>query len=444
MDYLPKTSFLNAKVLSDIKGFCHNYIREDNPPLIIACASLDNLPTITDVYSKDFAEKIMEATLEKIEAILKEDFCNNFIIRQIGNNLISFVMPKPVKTINGTRLNYKKDIFYNIKKSLTLYRNSSFNQEVCLSISIGYTDLPYNAQNIKTALNKSFLATTEVASRAGKSSMNYKDIKAEYKKSNLGLRKIFDIKDAFKENRICLAMQPVVERASEQVAFYECLLRIVDVNGEVSSAGTSIPLAEKLGLIDVIDGFVAENIFKELLEDKNLCLSFNLSNLTTEDEKWLTSFKKLAKEHSGVTNRIIVEITETAPGRDIKQTEIFIKTMQAMGCKVALDDFGTGYTSFRQLRNLSVDIIKIDGSYITNIEKNSENYLFIKTLIEFAKNLGVKIVAEFVETESEASIMSDLETDYLQGYYYGKPCVKNETLDKIIYNIKNNKDKKII
>lgn len=444
MDYLPKISFLNPKVLSDIKMFCHDYTLADNRPLVIVCASLDNLPIIADIYSKDFAEKIMQATLEKIEAILKQEFCKNFIIRQIGKNLISFVMPKPVETINSTRLNCKKDIFYNIKKSLTLYRNSSFNQEVCLSISIGYTDLPYNTQNIQTALNKSFLATMEVALKEGKSSMNYRDIKEEYKKSNLGLRKIFDIKDAFKENRICLAMQPVVDRASKQIAFYECLLRIVDMNGKVSSAGTSIPLAEKLGLIDVIDGFVAENIFKELLEDKNLCLSFNLSNLTTEDEKWLTSFKELAKEHSGVTSRIIVEITETAPDRDIKQTEDFIKIMQAMGCKVALDDFGTGYTSFRQLRNLSVDIIKIDGSYIRNIEKDSENYLFIKTLIEFAKNLGMKIVAEFVETESEALIMSDLKTDYLQGYYYGKPCVKNETLNKIIYNIKSNKDEKII
>ena len=94
MDYLPKTPFLNQKVLSDINAFCTNYSYEDNSPLVIACISLDNLPIIMDMYSKDFAEKVIEATTEKVESILKENFCQNFIVRRIGNNLISFAIPK--------------------------------------------------------------------------------------------------------------------------------------------------------------------------------------------------------------------------------------------------------------------------------------------------------------------------------------------------------------
>jgi EAL domain-containing protein (putative c-di-GMP-specific phosphodiesterase class I) len=95
--------------------------------------------------------------------------------------------------------------------------------------------------------------------------------------------------------------------------------------------------------------------------------------------------------------------------------------MQALGCKVALDDFGTGYTSFHQLKYLSLDVVKIDGIYIRNLKENTENYLFIKTLLDFSKSYGLETVAEFVESGEVAKILMSLGVDYLQGYFFGKP-----------------------
>ena len=92
-----------------------------------------------------------------------------------------------------------------------------------------------------------------------------------------------------------------------------------------------------------------------------------------------------------------------------------------MGCQVALDDFGSGYTSFRQLKALSVDMVKIDGAFIKDLTDNSDNRFFVKTLLDFTKGFGLQSVAEFVEKGETAKMLMELGVDYMQGYYFGKP-----------------------
>jgi EAL domain-containing protein (putative c-di-GMP-specific phosphodiesterase class I) len=117
---------------------------------------------------------------------------------------------------------------------------------------------------------------------------------------------------------------------------------------------------------------------------------------------------------------MIIEITETTALRDLKETAYFIATLQDTGCMFALDDFGSGYTSFRQIRALSFDFIKIDGSLISDIATNEHNRLLVKSLLEYMKGLKVKTVAEFVETGETAKILMDYGIDYMQGNYFGK------------------------
>jgi EAL domain-containing protein (putative c-di-GMP-specific phosphodiesterase class I) len=95
--------------------------------------------------------------------------------------------------------------------------------------------------------------------------------------------------------------------------------------------------------------------------------------------------------------------------------------LQAMGCLVALDDFGSGYTSFRQLKAISVDMVKIDGAFVKDIAQSADNQFFVKTLMQFAQGFGLQTVAEFVENGEIAKILMEMGVDYLQGYYLGKP-----------------------
>src|SRR5690606_23971568 len=142
-----------------------------------------------------------------------------------------------------------------------------------------------------------------------------------------------------------------------------------------SSAGGIIPIAEKMGFIDVVDQFVLGKVIEELDASKDIQFTFNVSNLTTDSPKWLAMCTRMLAGREDISSRVIVEITETAAQRDLRQTAYFVASLQALGCRVALDDFGAGYTSFRQLKSLSVDMVKIDGTFVSDLAENSENLL---------------------------------------------------------------------
>lgn len=226
---------------------------------------------------------------------------------------------------------------------------------------------------------------------------------------------------AIREHRLRLAYQPIIESKTGRVAHYEALLRIVGHDGKISSAGTLIPVAERMGLINVIDELVLDMVIEELARAPELELAFNVSNLTTNNRHWLERLKLRLKEHPGVAERLIVEITETAVHRDLKKTAYFVAAVQSMGAQVALDDFGSGYTSFRQLKSLSVDMVKIDGVFVRDLVDNNDNRLFVKTMLDFTNGFGLKAVAEFVETGEIAKMLMELGVEYMQGYYFGKP-----------------------
>src|SRR5262249_40515451 len=158
-----------------------------------------------------------------------------------------------------------------------------------------------------------------------------------------------------------------------------------------------IPIAERMGLIDLIDTMVMEMVVGELRYDPKVVLAFNVSNMTTENPIWLESLSQFVKETPEIAPRLIVEITETAIHRDLRRTAFFVASLQSLGCQVALDDFGSGYTSFRQLKALSVDMVKIDGVFVKDLAQSADNRFFVKTLLDFAQGFGLQTVAEFVE-----------------------------------------------
>lgn len=229
------------------------------------------------------------------------------------------------------------------------------------------------------------------------------------------------LRKAIQENKLRLAYQPVIASKSGEVSYYEALLRMIGEDGKISSAGALIPVAERMGLIDMVDHLVLDMVVRELEQSPQVTLAFNVSNLTTENPHWLNHFKSLMQGRPEIASRLVVEITETAAHRDLRRTAYFVASVQETGAQVALDDFGSGYTSFRQLKALSVDIVKIDGAFIKDLTGSADNRFFVKTLLEFTECFGLKSVAEFVENGETAKLLMELGVDFLQGYYFGKP-----------------------
>ena len=226
---------------------------------------------------------------------------------------------------------------------------------------------------------------------------------------------------AISEDKLRLAYQPIIDSKTGEIAYYEALLRLVDKTGKVSSAGALIPIAERMGLINIVDRKVLEMVVQELETYPDVHLALNVSNLTTENPEWLQHIQSLLRDRPSTAERLTVEITETAAQLDLRRTAYFVAMIQELGCLVSLDDFGSGYTSFRQLKTLSVDSVKIDGGFIRDLTTNPDNRFFVKTLLEFTELFGLKSVAEYVENGETAKILMELGVDCMQGYYLGKP-----------------------
>jgi diguanylate cyclase (GGDEF)-like protein len=233
------------------------------------------------------------------------------------------------------------------------------------------------------------------------------------------LRMADNIVSALGDNRVELAFQPIVHAATGAIAFHEALLRIRLPDGAPIAPGALLPVAEKAGLVPLLDQRVLELALDRLAAEPDLRVSVNCSMSTLLDPEWPERLSQAAAANPAVKDRLIVEITETAMIEDFEATRERIATCKSIGVKVAMDDFGAGHTSFRNLRALAFDIVKIDGEFIRNIATSEDDRFFVRTLIDLARHLSLKVVAEWVEDEATAQILRDWGVDYFQGALFG-------------------------
>jgi EAL domain-containing protein (putative c-di-GMP-specific phosphodiesterase class I) len=171
----------------------------------------------------------------------------------------------------------------------------------------------------------------------------------------------------------------------------------------------------------LVDHRVLELAIELLRSSPTIKLALNVSAATATDPQWLCALELFTGEDQALTKRLTIEITETAAISDLEETVKFVAALKALGCRVALDDFGAGYTSFRSLRMLGVDMVKIDGSFIQNLSSHAEDELFVRTLIDLAKSFGITTVGEWVGDEKTARLLEQAGVAYMQGYFFGAP-----------------------
>jgi EAL domain-containing protein (putative c-di-GMP-specific phosphodiesterase class I) len=197
-------------------------------------------------------------------------------------------------------------------------------------------------------------------------------------------------------------------------------MRIRRADGSVIGAGEIIPLAERLGLVRLIDRRMLELVVAELVAAPELKVSVNLSAASTVDPDWWTTLAAALGAHGDLARRLTLEITESAAIQDLDDTRGFVARAKDLGCRIAIDDFGAGYTSFRNLRKLGVDLIKIDGAFVQNLTRSADDRAFVRTLIELGQRLGLATVAEWVQDEEAVKILAEWGCDYLQGHLIGR------------------------
>jgi len=297
------------------------------------------------------------------------------------------------------------------------------------SVSIGLLHFPEEGRNPLDAIARAESALI-AAKAAGR------DCASEFRLSEEETRELRDsmvmgeeVKRALAEDRLLLAFQPVVAAASGRVELYECLLRLRRPDGSIVPAGRFVPVAEKIGLMRLLDRHVLDLALDELERHAEVRLSVNISGHTAADEGWLARLSDRVAGAPEVARRLLIEITETAALLDLDETARFLSKLRRLGCRIALDDFGAGYTSFRHLRMLEIDVIKIDGSFVNGILRSAENHLIVRNILGLAQAFGLKTVAEGVEEAEEVQALAALGVDFLQGYHLGRPALERPWLE---------------
>jgi len=233
------------------------------------------------------------------------------------------------------------------------------------------------------------------------------------------------IEDSLSANGFLLHYQPISNIQQGTISHYEVLLRMLGPSGAIIYPTSFIGIAERVGLIRSIDHMVLKKTVKmigELPADRrDLTFSLNLSAHSFTDPELLPLLEDLLSSSQIDPNRLIFEITETAALADFEAASSLIKTMQSMGCKFAIDDFGVGFSSFYYLKQLPVEYVKIDGSFIKNLSENRDDQVLVKAMGEIARGFGKKTVAEYVESAATLDLLRDYSIDYAQGFFIGRP-----------------------
>ncbi|MBV1869607.1 MAG: EAL domain-containing protein, partial [Gammaproteobacteria bacterium] len=204
-------------------------------------------------------------------------------------------------------------------------------------------------------------------------------------------------------------------------------------DGEMLPPAEFIKAAEKYNRMQAVDRWVIKNVFEWLDDNKENMdefsgLAINLSGNSMNDSSLLEYIFEMFVDYKVPTGKILFEITETSAITNLDDASDFIREMRSIGCRFALDDFGSGLSSYGYLKHLPVDYVKIDGVFIKDIVCNESDYAMVKSITEMVKFLGMKTVAEYVETDEILGILKDIGVDYAQGYGIEKPVPLNQVL----------------
>lgn len=218
-----------------------------------------------------------------------------------------------------------------------------------------------------------------------------------------------------------LHFQPIVDLATGEVHHLEALARFDD-----AGPGGTVAMAEDLGLIDKFDLAVAEKALKQMRRPgfTHLKVAVNISGASLANDLYVQTLLKLTHAHPEVRARLLVEVTETASVGDLVEANRRLGTLREAGIMVCLDDFGVGAASFEYLQSLSVDVVKIDGSFIRDVVDNARTRTLLGHLVGLCRSLKVSTIAEMIETEAQATAVRALGIDMGQGYLFGRPSAE--------------------
>ncbi len=374
---------------------------------------LDQFKIVNDSCGHHAGDKLLLEVTRRLDNVIRE----TDILSRIGGDEFTLIMP-------NTNIDGITHVATKINECIRAIEFSADKRMFKIGASIGiamYPDHGSDAQELLTNADMAMYYAKE--NRRGQYHVYSPNKHFTVHLSNRVYWKEI-IENALQHQQFFFQYQPIQFIPDGSISHYECLLRIKDENEAILMPGDFIRQAEESGLIGQIDRLVIKKGIQTLLkhaENDRCKLAINLSGRSFNDVNLLQFITRQLAETRVNTKNIIFEITETAAVSNFTAAQEMINSIKTMGCQIALDDFGVGFSSFYYLKHLPVDYVKIDGSFIRQLDNNKEDRIFVKAITDVCIALDKKIIAEYVENEAILNIVRDFGIEYAQGFYIGKP-----------------------
>jgi diguanylate cyclase (GGDEF)-like protein len=413
-EYDPLTMLYNRKTF---KWYVRDSIEKSSrtgSAFSIVLIDIDDFKLVNDVYGHHTADMVLKELGER----LKKNLRRMDIPARFGGDEFAVLLPDLSR---DTARAVAERLVKILSKSVKIE-----DKEISLSVCAGVVSYPQDGTSQEDLLIYAEYLMRE-ARRKGKGIV----LSSEESPHKFSVVKEVgrSILESFEKSSVVPFYQEIIDLKDMSLFGFEVLMRI-KFNGRFLSAGEFVNVAERIGAMQKLDLMLIERVFEnyKLFENK----FFLFINMTPDNatEEFAEKVRDLADKYSVPTTNVIFEITERKAVEDIMQVVSFVSKLKDEGFRFAIDDFGSGYSSFYYLKYLPVDFLKIDGEFIKSLPNSPKDRIFIEGIVNVAKKMGIKTLAEFVEDEEVLKVVKDLGIDYAQGYYFGKPEPLEEKLKK--------------
>ncbi|WP_180236512.1 bifunctional diguanylate cyclase/phosphodiesterase [Marinicella litoralis] len=418
------TSLPNLRYLS--RHFAQ-WKKQNGEQYSVIFIDLDNFKNSNDIHGHPVGDQILIEVARRLKLFFKMGLC----VRQGGDE---FIVITPYSNKDST-IELCNDFLLTLKQPIKVEE-----LEFSIRASIGIAHSPVDGEADETLLRKADIAMYEAKRlKCGVYVFNQQLDKKNARSAMIGK----ELNHALEKGEFSLVYQPQIDVVSKNVIGVEVLLRWHNEILHQVSPYEFIPIAESTGAILDIGNFVFEKAFEEF---EDICneivknnkkytqanpfrLSINVSILQLSNENFLSNLFDLINKYDCENAKLMLEITETLIIENPRKIGTILEKIRQSGIEVSLDDFGTGYSSLSYLTKLPINELKIDQSFIHGLTTKKTNLTLVKSIINLGNSLGIKVLAEGVETNEELMILKNLKCQFIQGYYFSKPLNKTNLMN---------------
>jgi diguanylate cyclase (GGDEF)-like protein len=400
---------------------CHKSWKSEGDPndsCTLVLMGVDKLQRINDSEGIKAVDRLLILLSQKLEVI----FSQAKFLGRLHGDIFAIV-------INGSQ-EQNIDRLKSVKETLTKPIKLE-NKAIQLKLSAGLVTLSLK-ESLDESLHKGNLSLQVAKEKGGNCVVAYDESLNLKKSPDLALEE--EIRMAYKNEEFVLYFQPIWSKHRNRIVSFESLIRWDHPKKGILPPGAFLHGVMQMGQQRLMDLWVLKTVIKQLntWQQKGLNLvnvSINISPETLETNEFVQSIIFLTNKYQIDKSLITIEVTENVAMKSIESGRNVLSEIESLGVQIAIDDFGTGYSSLNYLKTFPSDIIKFDRSFITQLQKDDTNHEILKSLVPLCKRLGKKVILEGIEDEVQIDIVSELEVDGFQGYYFSYPVNSNQAAD---------------